>query len=249
MGANATTFVPAYVAGEVLTAANLNVTNSGIPVFATTVTRDAAFGGTGEKTLAEGQFAYIEATNTTQYYDGANWVSVGTTPGLVYLTGASFTTATSVSLPTDTFTSSYLNYKVFFQLTALTADADFTLRFRTAGSDNTTSVYNTAWTGSSVAASVGTVVGSNLTAINMGECDTGNGNEYFATFEVMQPQATAVTRLFGGLGFVNKPDSFRAFYAGGANFDGTTSFDSLTIISSVASSMTGNYRVYGYSES
>jgi len=79
MGANATTFVPAYVAGEVLTAADLSVTNSGIPVFATTVTRDAAFGGTGEKTLAEGQFAYLEDTNTTQYYDGAAWQSVAPT--------------------------------------------------------------------------------------------------------------------------------------------------------------------------
>jgi hypothetical protein len=79
MGANATTFVPAYVSGEVLTAADLTVTNSGIPVFATTVTRDAAFGGTGEKTLAEGQFAYLEDTNTTQYYDGAAWQSVGPT--------------------------------------------------------------------------------------------------------------------------------------------------------------------------
>jgi hypothetical protein len=77
MGANATTFVPSYTSGEVLTAANLSVTNSGIPVFATTVTRDAAFGGTGEKTLAEGQFAYIEATNTTQYYDGAAWLALG----------------------------------------------------------------------------------------------------------------------------------------------------------------------------
>jgi hypothetical protein len=76
MGANATTFVPAYVAGEVLTAADLSVTNSGIPVFATTVTRDAAFGGTGEKVLAEGQFAYIEATNTFQYYDSSGWITV-----------------------------------------------------------------------------------------------------------------------------------------------------------------------------
>ena len=47
MGANAVTTVPVYTAGEVLTAADMNITNSGIPVFATTVTRDAAFGGTG----------------------------------------------------------------------------------------------------------------------------------------------------------------------------------------------------------
>ena len=76
MGANAVTTVPVYTAGEVLTAADMNITNSGIPVFATTTTRDAAFGGAGEKTLAEGQFAYLEDTNTTQYYDGAAWQSV-----------------------------------------------------------------------------------------------------------------------------------------------------------------------------
>ena len=78
MGANAVTTVPVYVAAEVLTAADLNITNSGIPVFATTVTRDAAFGGAGEKVLAEGQFAYIEASNATQYYDGSAWQNVAT---------------------------------------------------------------------------------------------------------------------------------------------------------------------------
>jgi hypothetical protein len=76
MGANAVTTVPVYTAGEVLTAADLNITNSGIPVFASTVERDAAFGGTGEKTLAEGQFAYLETGNVTQYYDGAAWVGI-----------------------------------------------------------------------------------------------------------------------------------------------------------------------------
>jgi hypothetical protein len=77
MGANAVTTVPVYTAGEVLTAADMNITNSGIPVFATTVTRDAAFGGAGEKTLAEGQFAYIEASDQTQYYSGSAWLAIG----------------------------------------------------------------------------------------------------------------------------------------------------------------------------
>ena len=76
MGANAQTAVPAFTAGQVLTAAQQTQINTGVPVFATTVTRDAAFDGAGEKVLAEGQFAYIEATNTTQYYDGAAWQSL-----------------------------------------------------------------------------------------------------------------------------------------------------------------------------
>ena len=79
MGANAQTAVPVFTAGQVLTAQQQTEINTGIPVFATTVTRDAAFNGAGEKTLAEGQFAYIEATNTTQYYDGAAWQSLGAT--------------------------------------------------------------------------------------------------------------------------------------------------------------------------
>jgi hypothetical protein len=77
MGANAVTTVPVYVSGEVLTASDLNITNSGIPVFATTVTRDAAFGGTGEKTLAQGQYAYIEATSSLMVYSGSTWIDVG----------------------------------------------------------------------------------------------------------------------------------------------------------------------------
>jgi hypothetical protein len=77
MGVNATTFVPAYVAGEVLTAANLTVTNSGVPVFADAAARDAAFGGTGEKVLAEGQLAYLEDTNKVMLYDGSSWANLG----------------------------------------------------------------------------------------------------------------------------------------------------------------------------
>ena len=77
MGVNATTFVPAYVAGEVLTAADLTVTNSGVPVFADTTARDAAFGGTGEKVLAEGQLCYLESTNKVQFYDGTSWANLG----------------------------------------------------------------------------------------------------------------------------------------------------------------------------
>ena len=107
MGANAVTTVPVYVAGEVLTAADLNITNSGIPVFADSTARDAAFGGTGEKVLAEGQFAYIEATNTTQYYDGAAWLGLGGKIGqVVQATYTTSTATTSTSYVTTGLTSS-----------------------------------------------------------------------------------------------------------------------------------------------
>ena len=78
MGLNAQTAVPVFTAGQVLTAAQVTQINTGVPVFATTVTRDAAFGGTGEKTLAQGQFCYLESTGKMQVYTGSAWANVGT---------------------------------------------------------------------------------------------------------------------------------------------------------------------------
>ena len=76
MGANAQTVVPTFTAGQVLTAAQLNQSaRTGVPVFATTTDRDAAFGGAGEKTLAEGQVCFIEAApKRLQVYNGTAWI-------------------------------------------------------------------------------------------------------------------------------------------------------------------------------
>ena len=112
MGANAVTTVPVYVAGEVLTAADLNITNSGIPVFATTTTRDAAFGGTGEKVLAQGQTCYIEATSTYQSYNGSAWVALTTAPGLVLVKTQTIGTTVATVEVTDAFSATYDAYKI-----------------------------------------------------------------------------------------------------------------------------------------
>ena len=100
MGLNSTTFVPAYTSGEVLTAADLTVTNSGVPVFADTTARDAAFGGTGEKVLAEGQMAYVENLDVVQYFDGSVWATVGPSA----LTTATATVATAQSTSSTSYT-------------------------------------------------------------------------------------------------------------------------------------------------
>ena len=80
MGANAQTIVPTFTASQVLTADQMNQSaRTGVPVFATTTTRDAAFGGAGEKTLAEGQCCYIEAApKRLQIYNGTSWIDFDT---------------------------------------------------------------------------------------------------------------------------------------------------------------------------
>ena len=103
MGANAQIAVPSFTAGQVLTAAQQTQINTGIPVFATTVTRDAAFGGTGEKVLAEGQFAFTEDTNTTWFYTGAVWSPVSGNFATAQTNSAQTTTSTTyVDLATVT---------------------------------------------------------------------------------------------------------------------------------------------------
>ena len=77
MGVNQQTSVPAFTVGQVLTAQQQTEINTGVPVFADTTARDAAFGGTGEKVLAEGQLCYLESTKKVQYYDSASWANLG----------------------------------------------------------------------------------------------------------------------------------------------------------------------------
>jgi len=94
MGANAQTAVPVFTAGQILTAAQVTQINTGVPVFATTTTRDAAFGGAGEKTLAQGQFCYLESTGKLQVYTGSAWSNVGSSTNV-----AAFTTSGTWTVP------------------------------------------------------------------------------------------------------------------------------------------------------
>ena len=99
MGVNAQTSVPKFTSGDVLTAANTNLLSNGIPVFSGTATRNDAFGGTGEKVLAEGQFAYLEDSDSLQFYDSSAWKSVGGKLGQVVTADK-----------TDVFTTSSTSY-------------------------------------------------------------------------------------------------------------------------------------------
>jgi len=98
MGANAQTSVPVFTAGQVLTAQQQTEINTGVPVFATTVTRDAAFGGTGEKTLAQGQLCYLEATDKVQFYNGTAWTNLGSVTNVdAFTASGTFTPPTGVT--------------------------------------------------------------------------------------------------------------------------------------------------------
>lgn len=253
MGANAQTTVPTFTASQVLTADQMNQSaRTGVPVFATTVTRDAGFGGTGEKSLAEGQMCYIEGTGF-QTYNGTSWVTWGTAPstgGLVFISNTAFTTATSVSLPTSTFTSTYTNYRVIFTLTASTGTGSITGRLRTSGTDNSSALYFQMSPG----------IKNNGTADNQNQTAATSfalGSQGSATVPVsniildfLRPNVNAAVKVAAGSAtFYDNVN-----YVGRALslvFENATAFqvDSFSFISSAASSMTGNVLVYGYANS
>ena len=242
MGANASTAVPVYASGEVLDAARLNLTNAGIPVFADSTARDAAFGGTGEKTLAEGQFAYLESTNATQYYDGAAWQSVGVAPGLILISTTTIGTAvTSVAL-TSVFSATYDNYRIVLSggTASATSDGSFVLGATTSGyysGFNFQAINNGATltnTGISNGASSGTIFAYASNGIN-GMIDlyqpflTSRTNYFFTA----QTMATAGNRWQGG-GFQ----------------DSATSFTGITFSTQSGHTLTGGtIKVYGLANS
>jgi len=69
-----------FTDGSVLNAAQVNgyLMDQSIMRFASAAARDAAFGGVGEPTLAEGMFCYLDDINVVRFYNGSNWV--GMTP-------------------------------------------------------------------------------------------------------------------------------------------------------------------------
>jgi hypothetical protein len=241
MGANAQTAVPAFTAGQVLTAAQQTQINTGVPVFATTVTRDAAFDGAGEKALAEGQFAYIEATNATQYYDGAAWQAVGASSGLTLVKTQTIGTAVNTVTVTNAFSATYDNYMI--TLSGGVASATFNGLLQLGAT--TTNYYNFVVYGTYAAT---TVSGQN----------TSNGSSFGAWF-------TGTTNTIDGYviiknPFLTKRTTFNAFgaTAAAANavfwaqgfLDNATSYTDIKFLVNGADTMTGGeIRIYGMANS
>jgi hypothetical protein len=238
MGANAQTSVPAFTAGQILTAEQVTQINTGIPVFATTTTRDAAFGGTSEKTLAQGQMAFIEATNTTQYYNGSAWVTLGAS-GLTLVSATTVGTAVSSVTVSNCFSSTYDNYKI--TLVGGTASTNLGLRMTLGAS--TASYYTAGITSAWGSSTLGAFTGNNIAywdSVGYGE---GSANAVM-NMEIQGPNIANLTyaqtthwRQSGALGQGMYFHNVAAAYTG---FTITTSTGTLT---------GGTIRVYGYANS
>jgi len=234
--ANEQTSVPLFAASEVLTAANMNLSaGTGVPVFATTVTRDAGFGGANEKVLAEGQLCYLSSTNVVQYYDGAAWATVGpaTADALVRVGGGSLSgSATTFS---NVFSSTYDAYKIVITNATPSANAysSMTLGSTTTGYVNFQSAVK-----------------------NTGAYDAGFGGQGTASWAMMFAQTVTIGTSFD---IVNPNLAIKTYVSGGSLIDaannafGTTygilnnntQYTAFTLTQS-SGTITGTVNIYGY---
>jgi len=237
--ANEQTSVPLYASSEILTAANMNISaGTGVPVFATTVTRDAAFGGANEKVLAEGQLCYLSSTNVVQYYDGAAWATVGPSApgGLVLISTTTVGTTVGSVTVSNCFSATYLNYKIWYNGGLSSANNDMTMTIGSA-----TANYNMVFAGANYSANTFVGAGSASAAgfLYVGATETVGGA--YANIDLFNPFATANTRLFGA-----NAGSSNAGFIGGILKD-TTSHTGFTFTPASGTLTGGTIRVYGYS--
>ena len=243
MGANAQTSVPAFTAGQVLTAAQQTQINTGIPVFATTTTRDAAFGGTGEKTLAEGQMAYIEniaGSSAVQYYDGASWATL-VTGGLTLVKTQTIGSAVSSVTVSDVFSATYDNYLVTINGGAGSNTGSL---FLTLGATATGYYFGANY--ATYAGASGVFSGANTTRIE--DCCYYSVNAINMQMVIKSPfLADHTTFNWQVSGAVVSGNNINT--NGGGYLANDTSYTAFTLTASSGTVTGGTIRVYGYQNS
>jgi hypothetical protein len=231
-----------FTAGEVLTASNVQnyLMDQSVMVFGGSAARSSAI---GTANFEEGMVSYLEDTNLVEVYNGTNWASIApvSTSGLTLINTTSFSGVASQSLPTGTFTSTYKNYHLIFDVTNST-NSTITWRGRTAGSDNTGTGY----------AVFGYVAGfsSALTRLNI------TGGTSIALVTTTNTNVAASFDLLDPLTPTGNPILLGGYYnnAAGDNSGGTFRWtgnaagsDSMSLIASTGT-ISGIIRVYGYNQ-
>jgi len=84
-----------WESGDVVTAANLQTYTQDqvVAVYANSAARDAAYGGVGEPTLAEGMFCFLKDSDSFLFYTGSVWSAVDTSTDATKIPLATVTTA------------------------------------------------------------------------------------------------------------------------------------------------------------
>ena len=164
--------------------------------------------------------------------------------GLTLINTTTFSAVSSVSLPNNTFSSTYDNYRIIFNTTAI-ATADYVyLRMRSSGSDDTSSNYSYAANGRSGAADVTSESSTGTTSQRMAYTDLTTGVKNIV-LDVYLPNKTNRTtwNYFASWEDGGSPNLY-LYQVGGGIMRTATQYDSLSFFKS--GTFTGTITAYGY---
>jgi len=181
-----------------------------------------------------GQVLVADSTAAT----GLKWATAGG-GDLVKITSGTFTGVSSFSVD-SAFSSTYANYKMIVVGTSGGgAGTSIQIRFRTGGTDNTTSNYS-GGRNSTIYSTGGSEIdcSSNDTKFTFGRTDSSGG--WWMEFDLLNPFVSQSTAALG-----TESDLTRGGAASG-RFNGTTSFDGIKVLNQAGNNFAGSYYIYGY---
>ena len=224
------------------TSGTVTVTNS--MATAITTAGDTLY-GTGSGTFS--RLGIGTAGQVLKVNSGATapeWGAAGGAAGLTKITSATFSAVSSVSFPNNTFTSTYKDYLVQFNLTTVSANTNIQGRMRASGSDNTVSEYFDATLVLTHSGTQANRVNNNQTKFDIGYVNSGT-DQFSRAYNFISPQIAKKTRIWGGgLGVTTDYTTNTENDTQLLHHNTNTSFDSFTFIGS-GGTMTGYYAVYG----
>jgi hypothetical protein len=180
-----------------------------------------------------------------QVLTAAQMTTLQDNSGLQHISTTSVSAAASFSLAASTFTSTFKHYRIIgaFTANATGSSQTVTMRLRAAGTDNTSSNYQTANLRGSTAIG-GATASSSLTTSFLLVPGMTAPNRVSFSLDIYNPQATDYTGISGTVAALqNDADMFAILPTGVMTV--TTSYDAATFIIS-SGGFTGAYSVYGY---
>ncbi len=173
---------------------------------------------------------------------GLKWATPSS-GALTLISTSTFSAVSSVSLATSTFSSTYLNYKIMFNLTAASTALTVTTRMRVSGADNTSFDYSQMSTGIT---NGGTASNKTESGQSSWTIDASAASPIWVLdFDVLNPNTATRTQIAGFLVCDNNTNFIGRSVMG--IFNANTSFDAMSFIASTGN-FTGSVSVYGYSK-
>jgi hypothetical protein len=181
-----------------------------------------------------GQVLTADSTAAT----GVAWATASA-GSLTKITSGSFSGASSFSVD-SAFSSTYANYKMIVAGTSGGgAGTSIQIRFRTGGTDNTTSNYSGGRNSTIYSSGTSELdCSDNDSKFTFGRTDSTGG--WWIQFDLLNPFASQITAALGV-----ESDNTRGGAASG-RFNGTTSFDGIKILNQAGNNIAGSYYIYGY---